>query len=71
METVGLTALKANNRAVIGLPEILDRPDSGTADILCPGLDEGTGLFTIETVITSIRIDRQLIKDRLQYYLQF
>lgn len=57
METVGLTALKADNRAVIGLPEILDRPDSGTADILCPGLDEGTGLFAVKAIIAFFRID--------------
>ena len=57
MEAVRLTALKTDDRAVIGLPEILDCPDSGTADILCPGLDEGAGLFAVESIIAFFRID--------------
>jgi hypothetical protein len=57
METVGLAALKADNRAVISLPEMLDRPDSGTADLLRPGLNEGAGLFTVEAIIAFFRID--------------
>lgn len=71
IETIGFVALKADDRPVVSLFEILYRSDSGTGCVLLSCLDTGTGLFTIETVITSLRIDRQLIKDRLQYYLQF
>jgi hypothetical protein len=57
METVGVIALKADNRPVIGLFEILDRPDSGASLILSSGFDFGAGLFAIETVIAFLRID--------------
>jgi hypothetical protein len=57
METVRLTALKTDHRAVIGLSEILDRPDSGTADILLAGFDKGTGLLTVKAIVTFLRID--------------
>jgi hypothetical protein len=57
MEAVGLTALKTDHRTVISLPEILDRSDSGTADILRSGLDEGTGFFAIKAIIAFFRID--------------
>jgi hypothetical protein len=57
METVRLTALKTDHRTVIGLTEILNRPDSRTAHILCAGLDEGTGLLTIKAIVTFLRID--------------
>jgi hypothetical protein len=63
IETIGFVALKADDRPVVSFFEILYRSDSGTGCVLLSRLDEGTGLFTIETVITSLRIDRQLIKD--------
>jgi hypothetical protein len=57
METVRVIALKADNRSVIGLFEIFDRPDSGASLVLSPGFDFGTGLFAIETVIAFFRIN--------------
>jgi hypothetical protein len=57
VETVRVIALKADNRPVIGLFEILDRPDSGASLILSSGFDFGAGLFAIETVIAFLRID--------------
>jgi hypothetical protein len=57
METVWVIALKADNRSVIGLFEILDRADSGASFILSSGFDFGAGLFAIETVIAFLRID--------------
>jgi hypothetical protein len=57
MQTVGVIALKADHRSVIGLFEVFDRSDSGASLVLFPGFDFGTGLFAIETVIAFLRID--------------
>jgi hypothetical protein len=57
VKAVWVIALKADNRPIIGLFEILDRPDSGASLILSSGFDFGAGLFAIETVIAFLRID--------------
>jgi hypothetical protein len=57
MQTVRVVALETDHRAVIGLFEVLDRPDSGATSILSPGFDLGTGLLAIEAVITFLRVD--------------
>src|SRR4030042_1328645 len=71
IEAIGFITLDADDRTEIGFFKILDGPYPRTSRILGLSFYSGTGLFTIQTVVTFLRIDGQLIKDRFQFYLQF
>jgi hypothetical protein len=57
MQTVRVVALETDHWTVIGLFEVLDRPDSGATGILSSNFDLGTGLLAIKAVITFLRVD--------------